>query len=186
MNVNATTRLGSTTAVAGTFAAGSNTALYTGDGIYVSPHLIDALVFQWTAPAAGSGPVTLYAAGFQAASTSSTSGGQSSKITATAVEATTRVEETSALLLGFALLQNYPNPFNPSTTIRFSVPENGFATVKVVNMLGQEVATVFRGMAQAGTMNTSAFNAGTMVSGTYFLRLEYNGKSVVQKMILAK
>ncbi len=185
VNVNASTRLGTTTVVAGTFIAGSNTALYPGDGIYVSPHLIDALAFQWTAPGAGSGPVTFYAAGFQGTSTGSSSG-QSSKLSITATEATTGVAPLDALPQGLLLLQNYPNPFNPETTVRFSVRENGFATVKILNMLGQEVATVFRGMARAGDMNTATFNAGMMASGMYFSRLECNGKSIVQKMILAK
>ncbi|MEK9139024.1 MAG: hypothetical protein AAB393_18045, partial [Bacteroidota bacterium] len=49
----------------------------------------------------------------------------------------------------FALFQNYPNPFNPSTNIGFTVPQSGFATMKVYNVLGQEVATLFEGNADA-------------------------------------
>lgn len=84
------------------------------------------------------------------------------------------------------LLSNYPNPFNPVTEIRFSVPEDGFATLTVFNMLGQEVATLFSGTAKAGHYMLVTFNAGNMASGVYFSRLEYNGKSVIQRMLLTK
>lgn len=81
---------------------------------------------------------------------------------------------------------NYPNPFNPSTEIQFSVPEDGFATLKVFNMLGQEVATLFSGVAKAGHYVSATFNASRFASGVYLSRLEYNGKSMVQRMLLAK
>jgi hypothetical protein len=81
---------------------------------------------------------------------------------------------------------NYPNPFNPSTEIQFSVPEDGFATLKVFNMLGQEVATLFSGVAKAGHFVSATFNASRFASGVYLSRLEYNGKSMVQRMLLAK
>jgi len=87
---------------------------------------------------------------------------------------------------GFELLSNYPNPFNPETNIRFSVPENGFATLKVFNMLGQEVATLFSGMATAGHYIPATFNAGGLASGVYFSRLDFNGKSIVQRMLMTK
>jgi len=87
---------------------------------------------------------------------------------------------------GLELLSNYPNPFNPETNIRFSVPENGFATLKVFNMLGQEVATLFSGIAQAGHYIPATFNAGTLASGVYFSRLDFNGKNIVQRMLLTK
>jgi hypothetical protein len=86
----------------------------------------------------------------------------------------------------FQLLSNYPNPFNPSTEIRFSVPEDGFASLKVYNILGQEVATLFNGIAQSGHYIAATFNAGSFASGVYFSRLEYNGKSLVQRMLLTK
>lgn len=84
------------------------------------------------------------------------------------------------------LLNNYPNPFNPATEIRFSVPEDGYASLKVFNMLGQEVATLFNGMARAGHYMSVTFNAGKLASGVYLSRLEYNGKSIVQRMLLTK
>ncbi len=98
--------------------------------------------------------------------------------------ATTQVD--AGVAKGFELLGNYPNPFNPETNIRFSVPENGFASLKVFDMLGQEVATLFSGMAQAGHYIPATFNAGKLASGIYFSRLEYNGKSIVQRMVLTK
>jgi hypothetical protein len=84
------------------------------------------------------------------------------------------------------LLNNYPNPFNPATEIRFSVPEDGYASLKVYNVLGQEVATLFSGMARAGHYIPATFNAGTLASGVYLSRLEYNGKSMIQRMLLTK
>ncbi len=84
------------------------------------------------------------------------------------------------------LLNNYPNTFNPATEIRFSVPEDGYATLMVYNMLGQEVATLFSGTARAGHYIAATFNAGKLASGVYISRLEYNGKSLIQRMLLTK
>ncbi len=98
--------------------------------------------------------------------------------------ATTQVD--AGVAKGFELLSNYPNPFNPETNIRFSVPENGFATLKVFNMLGQEVATLFSGMAQAGHYIPVTFDGSHFASGVYFSRLRYNGKSLMQRMLMTK
>ncbi len=89
---------------------------------------------------------------------------------------------SNALQLG----GNFPNPFNPTTNIQFSVPENGYASLKVYNMLGQEVATLFSGMATAGHFIPATFNASRLASGIYFARLQYNGKSLVQRMLMTK
>ncbi len=86
----------------------------------------------------------------------------------------------------FILSQNYPNPFNPSTSIEFTVPSNGRAALKVFNMLGQEVATLFEGTAEAGMYNQAQFNAANMVTGVFVLRLEFGGKVQVKKMMLIK
>jgi hypothetical protein len=83
------------------------------------------------------------------------------------------------------LSQNYPNPFNPVTTIQFSIPKAGNVTLKVYNITGQEVAILFSKYVNAGTIR-STFNGSNLSSGVYFARLEYNGKSLVQRMIMTK
>jgi len=84
------------------------------------------------------------------------------------------------------LCGNYPNPFNPTTTVQFSVPQDGYASLKVYNMLGQEVETLFSGMAKAGHYIQATFNASRLASGIYFARLQYSGKSLIQRMLLTK
>ena len=86
----------------------------------------------------------------------------------------------------FVLAQNYPNPFNPSTLIEFVVPMSGHATMKVYNVLGQEVATLFDGNAEAGKINTARFNASNLPSGMYFYTLRSAGKVETKRMLLMK
>jgi predicted lipoprotein with Yx(FWY)xxD motif len=86
----------------------------------------------------------------------------------------------------FALEQNYPNPFNPTTTIEFTVPSNGLATLKVFNTLGEEVATLFSGEAEAGRYNQVQFNAIRFASGIYYAKLSSAGKSQIKKLLLIK
>ncbi|HWP81486.1 MAG TPA: T9SS type A sorting domain-containing protein, partial [Bacteroidota bacterium] len=86
----------------------------------------------------------------------------------------------------FTLHPNYPNPFNPSTSIEFTIPEDGFATLKVFNLLGQEVATLFEGEAVAGQIYQRTFDASQLPTGVYVSRLTSGGRSLIQKMLLAK
>ncbi len=86
----------------------------------------------------------------------------------------------------FSLVQNYPNPFNPSTTIDFSVPEDGHAVLKIVDLLGRDVATLFDGEAKSGYYQRVIFDATKMASGVYFSRLEFGGKQQLKKMLLMK
>jgi hypothetical protein len=86
----------------------------------------------------------------------------------------------------FELSQNYPNPFNPSTTIEFTVPVDGHAVLKVMDMLGREVATLFEGDAKSGYYLRVVFDASKCASGVYFSRLESGGKQLMKKMILMK
>jgi hypothetical protein len=86
----------------------------------------------------------------------------------------------------FVLAQNYPNPFNPSTIIDFVVPRNGFTTMKVYNLLGQAVATLYEGNADAGKVYTTRFNASNIPSGLYFYTLRSAGKIETKRMILMK
>jgi hypothetical protein len=86
----------------------------------------------------------------------------------------------------FILAQNYPNPFNPSTVIEFVVPQSGYASVKVYNLLGQEVATAFAGNAEAEKINTACFDATNLPSGIYYYTLRSAGKVETKRMVLMK
>jgi hypothetical protein len=84
------------------------------------------------------------------------------------------------------LAQNYPNPFNPSTLIEFVVPISGHATIKVYNVLGQEVATLFDSNAEVGKINIARFNASNLPSGLYFYTLKGVDASETKRMLLTK
>jgi hypothetical protein len=86
----------------------------------------------------------------------------------------------------FTLSQNYPNPFNPTTNIEFTMATDGKAVLKVYNALGQEVAELFNGEAQAGRIIQTHFDASRLASGVYFSRLEADGKSLVKRMMFVK
>ena len=85
----------------------------------------------------------------------------------------------------FSLYQNYPNPFNPTTNIAYTVTKSGFTTLKVYNVLGQEVKTLFAGYQTAGT-HSIEFNAANLASGVYLYRLESGNNTLVKKMVLMK
>jgi len=86
----------------------------------------------------------------------------------------------------FLLSDGYPNPFNPSSTIQFSLPELGFATLKVYNTLGHEVAALASGEFEGGREHRVTFDASNLASGVYFSRLEYNNQGIVRKLVLVK
>jgi hypothetical protein len=85
----------------------------------------------------------------------------------------------------FELKQNYPNPFNPSTTIRYSVPVQGQVTLRIYNMLGQEVAKLVNGVLPAGN-HTVSFDAGQLATGIYFYELKAGKSTDIKKMMLLK
>jgi hypothetical protein len=86
----------------------------------------------------------------------------------------------------FVLAQNYPNPFNPSTVIEFVVPQTAYTSLKVYNLLGQEVESLFEGNAESSKINTVRFNASNLPSGLYFYRLRSAGKVETKRMLLMK
>jgi hypothetical protein len=83
------------------------------------------------------------------------------------------------------LSQNYPNPFNPSTKIKFSLPSSSFATLKIYNELGEEVAELLNKEVPTGTYEIE-WNATGLPSGVYFYRLQAGGFIKTKKMILMK
>ncbi len=85
----------------------------------------------------------------------------------------------------FELKQNYPNPFNPSTKIEYSIPKNGLVTLKIYNMLGQEIRTLISEFHNSGTYSVE-FNASEFASGTYFYSLQTEGFIETKKMVLLK
>ncbi len=93
--------------------------------------------------------------------------------------------EEGVVVEDYALEQNYPNPFNPSTTISFSIPEAGMVTLKVYDMLGQEVATLVNEELAQGQFNVD-FNASNLSSGTYIYQLNTQGATIAKKMMLLK
>jgi hypothetical protein len=93
------------------------------------------------------------------------------------------VQEMEPLV--FNLSQNYPNPFNPSTTIRYSVPASGMVSLKIYNILGQEVASLVSEFKEAGRYSI-VWNAGSYPSGSYFYRIVAGGNTKVLRMVLVK
>lgn len=85
----------------------------------------------------------------------------------------------------FTLKQNYPNPFNPSTNIEFALHKPGDATLRVLDVLGREVAVLVDGPLGIGTYSFT-FDAANLPSGTYFYQLTAGGERQSAAMILAK
>jgi parallel beta-helix repeat protein len=98
-----------------------------------------------------------------------------------------RVDEpvTSTVPTEFMLAQNYPNPFNPMTSIRFQIPHEGFVSLKVYNMLGQEVATLVNEARDAG-IYTETFNAAHLASGVYIYKLMFGNLAASKKLVLVR
>ncbi len=88
----------------------------------------------------------------------------------------------------YSLSQNYPNPFNPTTTIEFNLKENALVTLKIYNILGQEVATLVNHEQMESGNQAVDFDATRLASGVYYYRLVVNDGQFqqVKKMMLIK
>ncbi len=95
------------------------------------------------------------------------------------------VKDNNTIPNVYSLNQNYPNPFNPSTSIKYSVPSAQFVTLKVYNLLGQEVATLVNEVQNAGNY-IARFDASSLSSGIYFYTLKAGNFTSTKKMILMK
>ena len=83
------------------------------------------------------------------------------------------------------LLQNYPNPFNPNTKIEYQIPELSFVTIKVYDVLGNEVRTIVNEEKAAGSYGIK-FDGSGLTSGIYFYRLQAGSIVETKKMVLIK
>ena len=97
----------------------------------------------------------------------------------------TSVTDFSEELKEFRLCQNYPNPFNPSTTIEYTISKISFVTIKVYDVLGNEIETLVNGERSEGIYKVD-FNASKYASGIYFYQLKTNGLVLTKKMILLR
>ena len=89
------------------------------------------------------------------------------------------------LLTTYNLFQNYPNPFNPATIISYSIPETDLVTLKVYDVLGNEVATLVSENKPVGSYEIE-FDGSELTSGVYFYRLQAGSFIETKKMILMK
>jgi hypothetical protein len=99
-------------------------------------------------------------------------------------EATPSMFGEAVVITEYKLHQNYPNPFNPSTNIVYDVKETGFVTLKVYNVMGQEVATLVNANRQGGHRYAANFDATGLSSGIYFYAVKVNSFSDTKKMLL--
>ena len=93
---------------------------------------------------------------------------------------------SSELPTSFALYQNYPNPFNPTTTISFDLPVDGAISLKIYNVLGQEVLTALNNSDFTAGHYTYTLNTSTLASGIYFYKLQAGLFTDIKKMVLTR
>ena len=94
-------------------------------------------------------------------------------------------KENTSVPSEYSLSQNYPNPFNHVTTISYSVPASGTVSLKVFDLLGEEVSTVVDKVQDAG-FYTLQFDGSQLSSGVYFYRLSSKDQTLTKKLILMK
>jgi hypothetical protein len=97
----------------------------------------------------------------------------------------TDVKDDKIIPANYFLYQNYPNPFNPSTIIKYTIPQGSFISLKVYDVLGNEVAALVSEEKPAGNYEAE-FNVGNLPSGVYFYRMEAGSFSSVMKLLLLK
>jgi hypothetical protein len=95
------------------------------------------------------------------------------------------VNDNSSQATSWNLEQNFPNPFNPTTTIRFTLPASQFVTLRVFDIVGNEVATLVDGRKSSGS-HVVEFDGAGLASGIYFCRLEAGQFVETKKLVLMK
>ncbi|MBD3340061.1 MAG: T9SS type A sorting domain-containing protein, partial [Candidatus Lokiarchaeota archaeon] len=87
--------------------------------------------------------------------------------------------------LAYSLDQNYPNPFNPYTSIRYTIPNEENVTLKVYNIIGEEIATLVNEKKQPGSY-TVRFDASHLPSGIYIYQIKTQNFNTTKKMLLVR
>ncbi|MDR3611901.1 MAG: T9SS type A sorting domain-containing protein [Ignavibacteriaceae bacterium] len=95
------------------------------------------------------------------------------------------IEVVFSNVFSFSLNQNYPNPFNPSTIISYQLSSGGLVTIKVYDVLGNEITTLVNEIKQSGVHEIN-FDASELSSGIYMYRMTVNNFTQIRKMILLK
>jgi len=93
--------------------------------------------------------------------------------------------DDSELILDFYLSQNYPNPFNPTTNFEFQIADQGFVSLVIYDLLGNEITTLINKELPSG-IHKVEFDGTGLPSGTYFYRLETDNHLEAKKMILLR
>ena len=81
-----------------------------------------------------------------------------------------------SVIATYDLFQNYPNPFNPTTTITYQIPKDGHVTLKIYDVLGNEIKTLVNEYRATGRYNVN-FDASNLASGVYIYRIQVNDPS---------
>jgi len=131
------------------------------------------------------GPIQLAANNFYGGGTTATANYYLDDYSISRLDVSGVAEPVAEVPAQYTLEQNYPNPFNPATTIRFQIPKSEFVTLKIYNLLGEEVATLLSNQLISG-FHSADWDASRMASGVYFYRLEAGSYSSVKKMLLLK
>jgi hypothetical protein len=100
-------------------------------------------------------------------------------------QSVTSVDQPAAAPEEFSLQQNYPNPFNPTTAIRFQIADPGLVTLRIYDLLGQEIATLLNEELEPGVY-TRNWDASGVTSGVYYYRLQAGNAVESRKMVLVR
>jgi parallel beta-helix repeat protein len=113
-------------------------------------------------------------------------------ITGDGIKSQMKLGQVGEIPVSYLLFQNYPNPFNPTTVINYQLPADNYVTIKVYNILGEEIATLVDGMQDAGYKSVT-FDGLNFSSGIYFVRMNAGPSSSsgqafsdVKKIVLTK
>lgn len=153
-----------------------NNSSYTSNSYVAATYAANKTVHQHQDLTTGNGCINI---------TTGTIQGNRPNISLTANIVTNKQNEAANIPAEYALYQNYPNPFNPVTKIKFDIPKSGFTTLKIYNMLGQEISVPVNENKNAGSYLID-FNAGNLPSGTYFYKLISGNYSEIRKMVVIK